>query len=79
MLGVFDSRDVKTAACGCDQHRTTATSDLEQPTCFLAAVAHELIEISFGRAQLELGESGFEQRGDLLRAFQRVMNWESTG
>ena len=25
----------------------------------------------------ELGESGFEQRGDLLRAFQRVMNWES--
>ena len=27
----------------------------------------------------ELGESGFEQRGDLLRAFQRVMNWESTG
>jgi len=26
----------------------------------------------------ELGESGFEQRGDLLRAFQRVMNWEST-
>ena len=25
----------------------------------------------------ELGESGFEQRGDLLRAFQRVLNWEA--
>lgn len=27
----------------------------------------------------ELGESGFEQRGDLLRVFQRVMNWEISG
>src|SRR5688500_18808355 len=26
----------------------------------------------------ELGESGFEQSGDLLRGFQRLMNWEST-
>jgi hypothetical protein len=27
----------------------------------------------------ELGESGFEQRGDLLRVFQRAINWEVNG
>jgi len=26
----------------------------------------------------ELGESGYEQRGDLLRAFQRVLSGESS-
>jgi hypothetical protein len=54
--------------------------EVETSRVAMARVVSGLLHRCRARVYLclaELGESGFEQRGDLLRAFQRVMNWES--
>ncbi|HET6595962.1 MAG TPA: hypothetical protein VFG81_10080 [Anaerolineales bacterium] len=58
----------------------TDADDVETGRRGMARVVSGLLHRCRERVYLclaELGESGFEQRGDLLRAFQRVMNWES--
>jgi len=60
----------------------TDADEVETSRVAMARVISGLLHRCRQRGYLclaELGESGFEQRGDLLRAFQRVMNWESTG
>ena len=60
----------------------TDADDVETGRQGMARVVSGLLHRCRQRVYLclaELGESGYEQRGDLLRAFQRVMNWESTG
>jgi len=60
----------------------TDADEVETSRVAMARVISGLLHRCRQRVYLclaELGESGFEQRGDLLRAFQRVMNWESTG
>jgi hypothetical protein len=60
----------------------TDADEVETSRAAMARVISGLLHRCRERVYLcmaELGESGFEQRGDLLRAFQRVMNWESTG
>jgi len=59
----------------------TDADEVETSRAAMARVVSGLLHRCRERVYLclaELGESGFEQRGDLLRAFQRVMNWEST-
>jgi len=59
----------------------TDADEVETSRIAMARVVTGLLHRCRERVYLclaELGESGFEQRGDLLRAFQRVMNWEST-
>jgi hypothetical protein len=59
----------------------TDADEVETSRSAMARVVSGLLHRCRERVYLclaELGESGFEQRGDLLRAFQRVMNWEST-
>ena len=59
----------------------TDADDVETGRQGMARVVSGLLHRCRERVYLclaELGESGFEQRGDLLRAFQRVLNWEST-
>lgn len=59
----------------------TDADEVETSRLAMARVVSGLLHRCRERVYLcmaELGESGFEQRGDLLRAFQRVMNWEST-
>lgn len=58
----------------------TDADEVETSRAAMARVVSGLLHRCRERVYLcmaELGESGFEQRGDLLRAFQRVMNWES--
>ena len=58
----------------------TDTDEVENDRASLSRLVSGLLHRCRERVYLclsELGESGFEQRGDLLRAFQRVMNWES--
>ena len=58
----------------------TDADDVETGRRGMARVVSGLLHRCRERIYLclaELGESGFEQRGDLLRAFQRVMNWAS--
>ncbi len=60
----------------------TDADEVETSRAAMARVISGLLHRCRERVYLcmaELGESGFEQRGDLLRAFQRVMNWESNG
>ena len=60
----------------------TDADEVETSRLAMARVVSGLLHRCRERVYLcmaELGESGFEQRGDLLRAFQRVMNWESAG
>ncbi len=60
----------------------TDADEVETSRAAMARVVSGLLHRCRERVYLcmaELGESGFEQRGDLLRAFQRVMNWESNG
>lgn len=60
----------------------TDADEVETSRISMARIVSGLLHRCRERVYLclaELGESGFEQRGDLLRAFQRVMNWESTG
>jgi hypothetical protein len=60
----------------------TDADEVETSRAAMARVVSGLLHRCRARVYLcmaELGESGFEQRGDLLRAFQRVMNWESSG
>jgi len=60
----------------------TDTDEVETSRAAMARVVSGLLHRCRERVYLclaELGESGFEQRGDLLRAFQRVMDWESAG
>jgi hypothetical protein len=60
----------------------TDADEVENSRRALARVISGLLHRCRARVYLclaELGESGYEQRGDLLRAFQRVINWESAG
>jgi superfamily I DNA/RNA helicase len=60
----------------------TDADEVETSRIAMARVVSGLLHRCRKRVYLclsELGESGFEQRGDLLRAFQRVLNWEATG
>jgi hypothetical protein len=60
----------------------TDADEVETSRIAMARVVSGLLHRCRARVYLclsELGESGFEQRGDLLRAFQRVLQENSEG